>query len=106
MQRALRKEINAANIELAKRKKIVAQREKQEELRILEYLEEKDRREEAYQREMQKIKAEKEREIAMVRAQQQRSIDTQSQRDELMARRAAVRRSFYTCTLSTKSCAR
>lgn len=85
--RALMEEVAAANQEQIKRKEINKQREKEEELRIAQYIIEKELREQQLQAEKDRIAKEKELEVARLRAQQERAADKQSELDELRARR-------------------
>lgn len=85
--RALLEEVAAANSEQIKRKEVNKQREKEEELRIQQYIVEKELREQQLQAEKERIAKEKELEIARLRAQQERAADKQSELDELRARR-------------------
>ncbi len=60
----------------------LAQREqlKMEDIRVMEYIKEKQQREEEQQAELEAAKAEKEKEIARLRAQQERAKDKQAEK--------------------------
>jgi len=64
------------------------QQEKEEELAIVKYNQEKDRREAEQQAEEQRIKDEKERETHKLREMQEKAADRQADIDALRAKRA------------------
>jgi hypothetical protein len=64
------------------------QQEKEEELAIVKYNQEKDRREAEQQAEEQRIKDEKERETQKLREMQEKAADRQADIDALRAKRA------------------
>ncbi|MEW5310671.1 MAG: hypothetical protein WDW38_002447 [Sanguina aurantia] len=87
MAKALLEEVASSNAEQIRRKEFMKTREKEEDMKITEYIRAKDRREAAHATEKQRIAHEKELETARLRAQQERAADKASELDELRARR-------------------
>lgn len=87
-QLALRNELNKANDEILARREIKKEQEKAEELKVIEYMKQKAEREQAFEREQERIRVEKEKETARLRALQERARDEQADRDALRAKRA------------------
>eukprot|EP00771_Trimastix_marina_P000970 gnl/Trimastix_PCT/2009.p1 GENE.gnl/Trimastix_PCT/2009~~gnl/Trimastix_PCT/2009.p1 ORF type:complete len:490 (+),score=226.27 gnl/Trimastix_PCT/2009:58-1527(+) len=81
-------EIVFANRDAVQRRERLKDEEREEDLRITQYIKEKEQREQRYEEEQSRIRAEKELEIARIRAQQERAIDKQAMRDALRAKRA------------------
>eukprot|EP00002_Diphylleia_rotans_P015500 TRINITY_DN3003_c0_g2_i7.p1 TRINITY_DN3003_c0_g2~~TRINITY_DN3003_c0_g2_i7.p1 ORF type:complete len:476 (-),score=150.50 TRINITY_DN3003_c0_g2_i7:244-1671(-) len=81
-------EIVRANTEQVIRKFMKTEEERNEDVRIAQYLAEKAQREQQQQEEAERRRAEKEREVARLRALQERARDDVSQRDALRAKRA------------------
>ena len=80
-------DVAKANEEIASSKEERARQEKFAEMKVMEYLKEKEAREIAYQNELEKQKIEKEKEIAHMRALQERAKDQQAEKDALRAKR-------------------
>lgn len=85
--KAMLEEVAAANSEQIRRKELLKVREKQEDLKILEYTRAKDARDLEIAMEKERIAKEKEMETARLRAMQERAADKQAELDELRARR-------------------
>jgi hypothetical protein len=85
--RKLLEQVMHANNAQARVKLRKKQEEIEEDMRIAEYLKQKESREADAEAELQRIKAEKEKEIARLRAMQERAQDRQSQVDEMRAKR-------------------
>jgi len=85
--KALMEEVAASNSEQIKRKELQKVREKEEDVKILEYTRARDAREAALAAEKERIAREKEMETARLRAMQERAADKQAELDELRARR-------------------
>jgi len=86
-QRKIMSDVAKANDEIQRQKEERARQEKFAELKVMEYLQEKEAREIAYQNELEKQKVEKEKEIAHMRALQERAKDQQAEKDALRAKR-------------------
>lgn len=86
-QRNIMSDVAKANEEIASSKEERARQEKFAEMKVMEYLKEKEAREIAYQNELEKQKIEKEKEIAHMRALQERAKDQQAEKDALRAKR-------------------
>ncbi len=71
----------------------VREQVKLENLRVMEYLKEKERQEEERIAELEAAKAEKEKEIARLRAQQERAKDKQTEK---------VQHSYYNTYLTSR----
>mmetsp|Transcript_18082 Transcript_18082/g.30965 ORF Transcript_18082/g.30965 Transcript_18082/m.30965 type:complete len:510 (-) Transcript_18082:446-1975(-) len=84
---ALMKEVAAANSEQIRRKEQMKNREKEEDLKILQYTRAKEARELEIATEKERIAAEKELETSRLRAMQERAADKAAELDELRARR-------------------
>jgi len=87
-QQRLREELNKCNADIIQRKELTKEQEKLLDQNVLEYQEKKADREQAYEREQERIRIEKEKEVARLRAQQERARDEQAERDALRAKRA------------------
>lgn len=87
-QIGLREELNKANADILKRKELKVLQEKAEELKVIEFQKAKAEREQAFEREQEKIRIEKEKEVAKLRSMQERAKDEQAERDALRAKRA------------------
>lgn len=85
--RKLLEQVMEANNAQARAKLRKKQEELEEDLRIAEYIKNKEAREAAAEAELERIKAEKEKEVARLRAMQEKAQDRQSQMDELRAKR-------------------
>lgn len=86
--RLLLEEVAKANLEQIERKKMIIDAEKEEDVRIAQYIAEKEAREYAQAMEAERIRKEKELETARLRAQQEKAADKQAELDELRALRA------------------
>eukprot|EP00794_Sanderia_malayensis_P011169 gene11169-12343_t len=86
-QRAIMKDVAAANAEIEKIKELKKEQDRMEEIKVMNYLKDKAAREELFEKEREMIRIEKEKEIARLRAQQERAIDKQAERDGLRAKR-------------------
>lgn len=86
-QKKIMKDVEVANEEIKRQKETRLQQEKSAELKVMEYLKEKEEREIAYQHELEKQKLQKEKEIAHMRALQERAKDQQAEKDALRAKR-------------------
>ncbi|KAF5826155.1 tumor suppressor, Mitostatin-domain-containing protein [Dunaliella salina] len=84
---ALLSEVAAANAEQIRRKELLKVREKEEDMKILEYIRAKDAREQELAYEKERIRHEKEMETVRLRTMQERAADKQAELDELRARR-------------------
>ncbi|CAD7697326.1 unnamed protein product [Ostreobium quekettii] len=80
-------EVAVANAEQIKRKEVMKEREKAEDARILDYIRQRDKRQQELAMEKERIAKEKELETARLRAQQEKAADKQAEEDELRARR-------------------
>lgn len=87
-QIGLREELNKANADILKRKELKVLQEKAEEMKVIEFQKAKAEREQAFEREQEKIRIEKEKEVAKLRSLQERVKDEQAERDALRAKRA------------------
>jgi len=87
-QQRLREELNKCNADIIQRKELTKEQEKLLDQKVLEYQEKKADREQAFEREQERIRIEKEKEVARLRAQQERARDEQAERDALRAKRA------------------
>jgi len=85
--RQLMEEVLVTNAKQLEMKELAKQEELEEELRIAEYIRQRDLREQAVAEEKERVAKEKELEIARLRAQQEKVADRQSEIDELRARR-------------------
>lgn len=86
-QKNILKDVARANEDIQKMKDYQKEREKMEDQKVMEYLKDKQAREEAYEAEKERLRVEKEKEIARLRAQQERAKDKQAEKDALRARR-------------------
>jgi len=86
-QKVIMKDVAEANKDIQKMKDLQKEREKLEEVKVMEYLKEKSAREEAFEKEREALRIEKEKEIARLRAQQERAKDKQAEKDALRAKR-------------------
>ncbi|KAL5500388.1 hypothetical protein EMCRGX_G011941 [Ephydatia muelleri] len=86
-QKKLMEEVSKCNEEIKRQKLAVKEQEKLIDMKVLDYIKEKQHRDEEQQKEMERQKAEKEKEIARLRAQQERAKDKQAERDALKAKR-------------------
>lgn len=86
-QQKIMADVATANEEIRRQKEERSRQEKLQELKVMEYLKEKEAREIAYQTELEKQKIEKEKEIAHMRALQERAKDQQAEKDALRAKR-------------------
>lgn len=85
--RQLMEEVMETNQRQLEMKRMAKQEEVEEDMRIAEYIRQRDLREQALAEEKERIAKEKELEIARLRAQQERANDRQAEIDELRARR-------------------
>ncbi|KAG1663542.1 hypothetical protein FOA52_003170 [Chlamydomonas sp. UWO 241] len=83
----LLQQVASANSEQIQRKELMKHREKDEDVKIAQYIRAKELREQELVYEKERVAAEKELECAKMRAQQERAADKQSELDELRARR-------------------
>jgi len=81
-------EIIEANKAAAELKRLAKEREIQEDMKIAEYIKQKDAREEEIEKQKEADRVGREYESARLRAQQERASDNRGQLDELRARRA------------------
>jgi len=86
-QHRIMADVAKANEEIQRQKEERLRQEKFQEMKVMEYLKEKEAREIAYQTELEKQKLEKEKEIARMRALQERAKDQQAEKDALRAKR-------------------
>ncbi|KAL0206433.1 hypothetical protein P9112_001740 [Eukaryota sp. TZLM1-RC] len=86
--RRLREELNNVNSELSQKKMLEMEREKEEELKILDYQRKKAEEEERRLQESKLQAQKKEEEINKLRQLQEKARDKQTEIDELRARRA------------------
>lgn len=86
-QRKIMTDVAKANEEIRRQKDERLRQEKFAEMKVMEYLKEKEAREIAYQNELEKQRIEKEKEIAHMRALQERAKDQQAEKDALRAKR-------------------
>lgn len=84
---ALMCQVTEANQDQIARKREQAERELEDELRIAEYIRQRDAREQAIAAEKERAAHEKEMEVARLRSLQERQADRQSEVDEMRARR-------------------
>lgn len=87
IQKAIMQDVARANEEILVTKEQLKEREKLEEHKVMEYLTAKAAREEAFEKEKERLRFEKEKEIARLRAQQERAKDKQAEKDALRAKR-------------------
>lgn len=80
-------DVAKANDEIQRQKEERGRQEKLAELKVMEYLKEKEAREIAYQKKLEQQNLEKEKEIAHMRALQERAKDQQAEKDALRAKR-------------------
>lgn len=80
-------QVMEANNQQARQKLRKKQEELEEDMKISEYIKQRELREAEAEGELARIRAEKEKEVARLRALQERAIDTQSKIDELRAKR-------------------
>lgn len=80
-------QVMEANNQQARQKLRKKQEELEEDMKIAEYIKQRELREAEAEGELARIRAEKEKEVARLRALQERAIDTQSKIDELRAKR-------------------
>jgi len=85
--RKLLEQVMHANNAQARAKLRKKQEEIEEDMRIAEYIKQKEARDSETEAELQRVKGEKEKEIARLRAMQERAQDRQSQIDEMRAKR-------------------
>ena len=86
-QKVVMREVSKANEEIQQQKQERTRQEKLADMKVLEYIKEKEARELAYQNRIEEQNREKEREIARMRALQERAKDEQAEKDALRARR-------------------
>eukprot|EP00002_Diphylleia_rotans_P023437 TRINITY_DN460_c0_g2_i1.p1 TRINITY_DN460_c0_g2~~TRINITY_DN460_c0_g2_i1.p1 ORF type:complete len:483 (+),score=158.18 TRINITY_DN460_c0_g2_i1:204-1652(+) len=88
VQKSMMTEITKSNAEQILRKHMQVEREKEEELRIAQYLAEKTEREQQFAEEQERKRAEKEREVSRMRSLQEKKKDEVEEKDALRAKRA------------------
>ncbi|VEN62981.1 unnamed protein product [Callosobruchus maculatus] len=86
-QQKMREEFAKADAEAQHYKKLREEENKIAAMRIEEFMRKKQEREEAREKELEAIKAQKEKEIAAMRAAQEKAMDSQAMMDELNAMR-------------------
>ncbi|KAI8464416.1 MAG: tumor suppressor, Mitostatin-domain-containing protein [Monoraphidium minutum] len=84
---ALMREVAEANEDQIARKAAAAERDRDEELRVAEYIRQRDAREQAAAAERERAAQEREMEVARLRGLQERLADRQGEVDEMRARR-------------------
>eukprot|EP00657_Telonema_sp_P-1_P007364 TRINITY_DN27184_c0_g1_i1.p1 TRINITY_DN27184_c0_g1~~TRINITY_DN27184_c0_g1_i1.p1 ORF type:complete len:511 (+),score=238.17 TRINITY_DN27184_c0_g1_i1:212-1744(+) len=81
-------EVAVSNAQMTKLKELKRQREKEEDARIAQYLQDKAKREQEHQEMLDRAAADKEAECAALRAQQEKETDKKAELDALRAKRA------------------
>merc|ERR1711935_606914 len=84
----LMEEVAVSNTQMTKLKELKRQKEKDEDQRIAQYLQDKAAREQAHQEALDRAAAEREAECAALRAQQEKETDKKAELDALRAKRA------------------
>merc|ERR1712080_660602 len=87
VQKAVMQDVAHANEEIQSIKEKQLAREKMEETKVMQYLKEKGEREEAFEKDKEKLRIEREKEIARLRAQQERAKDKLAEKHALRAKR-------------------
>ncbi|KAI3384320.1 hypothetical protein SNEBB_005076 [Seison nebaliae] len=86
-QKGIASDLKKVNAEIEKVKEKKAELDRIEDMKVMQYLNERAEKEAAKEQEMLEKKLEKEKEIAKLRAQQERAKDVQAERDALRAKR-------------------
>merc|ERR1712028_199638 len=84
----LMEEVSESNSQMMKLKELKRQKERDEDQRIAQYLQDKAAREQAHQEALDRAAAEREAECAALRAAQEKESDKKSELDALRAKRA------------------